>query len=347
MGEPAVEISLNFMPAFYHKHLGLTYGEAYYLDPQYRAEVEQSEARFLYEVLGRWGVGQAEPQPNPCLSMQPIDVVKITQGATLHCPEAATLESRGHPWAGLSVSEIAALDPQAAAAHPFLTVLIAQYHDMQRLYGERADIFGVKAGFMGVHTPYTTAHQLCGEGLFYLLSDDPAGARVVLDQVWEIYRAIYARLATELHAPPPTRVFLGDCSAAMLSARLYREVVLPSNQALAAGFAGVSYHSCGPSSHLLSAFAEIPAVGAIELGPGTDLEQAVALLPGVAMRPLVDPLLLRNAMEPEVAAEVAGILAATAPAPATTLCAWSCDAETPLGNVETLCQSVQEFREHG
>jgi len=48
-------VSLNFMPAFCSKHLGLVYGEAYYFEPEYRAEVDCAEQRFLYETLG--GVG--------------------------------------------------------------------------------------------------------------------------------------------------------------------------------------------------------------------------------------------------------------------------------------------------
>ncbi|MDA1088481.1 MAG: hypothetical protein O2901_15895 [Verrucomicrobia bacterium] len=51
------QISLNFMPAFYRKNAGLRYGEAYLFDPAYRAEVQCAEERFLFESLGRHGVG--------------------------------------------------------------------------------------------------------------------------------------------------------------------------------------------------------------------------------------------------------------------------------------------------
>jgi len=337
-----VDISLNFMPAFFHKHLGVTYGEAFYFDPRYRAEVECAESRFLYEVLGRFGVGSPAPDPSPSLFIQPIDLLKATQGTTVYCPPDATLETRGHVWADFSVAEIDRIDPHDAAHHPFVDTLLTQYRELQRLYGDQADLFGLKAGVMNLHAPFTTAHQLCGENLFYLMADDPQGARVIFDKIWALYQAVFARVRADIGAPPATRVNLGDCSASMISAGQYREVVLPANQAISSKFAQANYHSCGSSSHLLEAFADIPHVSSIELGPGTDLERAVRNMPGVAMRPLVDPLAMRNATPDEVDALTRTMVADCAPAPSTTLCAWSFDRETPVANVEAMYAAVKQ-----
>ncbi len=337
-----VDVSLNFMPAFFHKHLGVTYGDAFYFDPGYRAGVECAEGRFLYEILGRFGVGSPNPSPSPSLFIQPIDLLKATQGATVCCPLDATLETRGHAWADLSVAEIDRLDPRDAANHHFVDALLAQYHELQRLYGDQADLFGLKTGLMGIHAPFTTAHQLCGETLFFLLMDDPKGARLIFDKIWAIYQGIFARLRAEIGAPPLSRLNLGDCSASLISSEQYRAVVLPANQAIAAKFMRANYHSCGSSSHLLDAFADIPGVESIELGPGTNLPLAVRHLPGVAMRPLVDPLVMRNASPDAVAALTRVLVTDCAPAPTTTLCAWSFDRETPIANVAALYSAARE-----
>ncbi|MEI8139785.1 MAG: uroporphyrinogen decarboxylase family protein [bacterium] len=338
-----VDISLNFMPAFFRKHLGVTYGDAFYFDPGHRANVERAESRFLYEVLGRFGVGSPTPSPSPSLFIQPIDLLKATQGTPVCCPLDATLETRGHAWADLSVAEIERLDPRAAAHHPFVDTLLGQYHELQRLYGDQADLFGLKSGMMNLHAPFTTAHQLCGETLFYLLVDDPKGARLIFDKIWALYQAVFARLRAEIGAPPLSRVNLGDCSASLISAEQYREVVLPANQAIAAKFTRANYHSCGSSSHLLEAFADIPGVKSIELGPGTNLPLAVRHLPGVAMRPLVDPLVMRNASPDAICALTRVMVTDCAPAPATTLCAWSFDRDTPIANVEAMYSAVKEL----
>ncbi|MDD5704997.1 MAG: uroporphyrinogen decarboxylase family protein [Kiritimatiellae bacterium] len=340
MFQPPVDVSLNFMPAFYHKRLGVTYGDAYYFDPRYRATVERAESRLLFEILGQFGVGSPNPEPSPSLFIQPIDLVKLTQGARLHCPPDATLETRGHPWAGLSVGQIAAIPAADAARHPIVDTLLRQYRELRALYGDRADVFGIASGTMNVHAPFTTAHQLCGEALFPLMLDDPDGARRIFAKVWDIYQAIFDRLTREMDAGRPHRLQLGDCSACMLSEETYRAVVLPVNRALTTDFPESGYHSCGASSHLLAAFAEIPRITSIELGPGTNLTDAVRVLPGVAMRPLIDPVLMRNGSRDAAASAVADTLAATAAAPGTTLCAWSLDVDTPVANVETLYATV-------
>jgi len=221
--------------------------------------------------------------------------------------------------------------------------VLEQYRRMERLYGERADVFGVKSGTMNIHTPYTTAHQLCGEGFLILLLEDPAGARLVMDKVWQIYRAIFGRILQATGARVQ-RIQLGDCAASMLSDTVYRAVVLPMNSRLAAEHGAAGYHSCGPSSHLLEAFARIPCLGNIQLGPGTDLARACELLPAAHLQPLVDPLVLRNGQPPEVEAYVDGLLDATSAARETTLCAWSFDRETPIGNVDSLYNVVEERR---
>jgi hypothetical protein len=337
---PSPTISLNLMPAFYHRHAGVTYGEPFYFDVEYRAKVECVEKRVQYEYWGRHGVGSPDPLPSPSLSIQPLDLILRTQDARWRFPDDATLESIGEPWAGLSVAEIEALDPRAAAHHPVLDAIIAQYHELERLYGERADVFGLKSGQMCIHTPYTTAHQLRGQGLFIELLADPAAAQVIFAKVWEIYQAVFGRLA-EVVGARPTHLHLGDCSASLLSEKVYREVVLPVNQRLAAQFAGAGYHSCGPSSHLLPSFAALPHVTSIQLGPGTDLARATRLMPGVHMMPLVDPLPLRNAEAREVRQFVAGIIEDTRPAPQVTLCVWSLDRDTPVENVAAVYEAIE------
>lgn len=334
------EISLNFMPAFYAKHLGVSYGEAYYFEPAHRAKVERAEGRFLFEVLGRYGVGSADPQPSPSIFIQTVDLIMRTQGAEWRFPTDATLVSQGTPWRGLTPEQISSIDPQAAAHHPLVDALLVQYRELERMYGEKADILGTKSGTMTIHTPYTTAHQLCGEDLFITMLADPEGARRIFAKVWEIYQAIFARV-TSVTGARLTRIHLGDCAASLLSQRTYREVVLPVNEALASRFEKAGYHSCGRSSHLLFEFSRLPRLDLIQLGAGTDLAQSARLMPDAHLQPLVDPLLLLEGDPDTVGRSIEGILRDTATAPAVTLCAWSFDRDTPIRNVAAMYETVQ------
>ncbi len=342
MKKDKLKISLNLMPAFFAKHIGTSYGERYYFDPAYRAEVERAEGKFLFDILGRFGIGSRAPVPSSNLFIQPIDLIKATQGADIYCPHDATLETHGHPWAAKSVAEIRKISASDAAQHSIVDKLLGQYGEISRLYGDNADIFGIKSGRMGIHTPYTTAHQLIGEELFYMMIDEPESARDVFLKIWEIYNAVYSRLSSELRVPFPKHLSMGDCSACMLSEELYRKTVLTMNRKIARGFQAASYHSCGASTHLISAFSELPSLTSIELGPGTDFARAVKLMPNSAICPLVDPVTVRNGATKDVEALVKSLASETFDAPAITLCAWSLDRETPLANLQTLYETVEE-----
>ena len=332
-------ISLDLMPSFFHKHLGLRFGEAYYFDISHRESVEAAKERLKHELLGRYGVVNQGTRPARNVFVQPVDLVLRTQGATWRFPEDATLESEGTPWAGLEPEEIEAIDARAAASHPVVDLLLDQFGELRRHYGDTADIFGGRAGLMGIHTPYTTAHQLCGEQLFIWMALEPAAAQIVFTKVWRIYEAIFGRVARAL-GTRFDKVHLGDCSAALISPELYRSCVLPSNQAIARQFGRVGYHSCGASSHLVTAFAELGPLENTQLGPGTDLRAAARALPGTHVQPLVDPLVMRDGSTAQVQAEISAVLSQTAASRAVTLCAWSLDRETPFENLAALYDAV-------
>ena len=130
----------------------------------------------------------------------------------------------------------------------------------------------------------------------------------------------------------------------MLSENLYRELVLPINCKITSGFKTVTYHSCGGSTHLLKAFANLPLLDKIELGPGTDLAESVRLMPEVAISPLLDPVPMRNKSQEHISEIVKNMLKAVASAPQTTICAWALDSKTPLENLEALYSTVNKYK---
>jgi len=330
------------MPSFYNKHIGMEYGEGYYFDPTTRMEIESNEKRFLYEILGKFGEGSRKPEPSANIFIQPVDLIMITQGAEIRCPIDGTLETWGNPWRKLNIDEINKIDPIDAANHSIIDKIIKQYHEMVKMYGNKADIFGIKSGNMVIHSPYTTAHQLCGEELFFKMLDSPDEVRMIFSKIWQLYKSIFSRLTVELKAPNPTMLNIGDCSACMLSSELYNDIVLPKNIKITKGFKTLKYHSCGSSTHLLNNFTKLPLLNTIELGPGTDLAKGAELFPHIIMAPLLNPLLMLNNTPLEVEKHIEEMIKATLPAPKTIICAWSLDRETQLSNLEALYATVNK-----
>lgn len=329
---PKIETSLNFMPAFFCKHAGVTYGEAFYFDPEYRAEIERKEGLFLYDVLGRHGIGSPDPQPAANIFIQPVDLVMKTQGAEWRFPSDGTVESWGTPWAGLDSSEIERIDLEEAANSPVVDAIIRQYREMEHIYGNRADIFGTKTGLMNIHTPYTTAHQLLGEDLFIMMLAEPESAEVVFQKIWDIYVAIFKRIAGTTGAKL-NRIQLGDCSASLLSEATYRSGVMPFNIKILSQFEGGGYHSCGSSSHLIEAFSHMQNIDVIQLGPGTDIQTSAKFMPSVHMQPLIDPVRMMQYDTEHVKSYLREVIGSVKNAPAATLCIWALDRDTPIENV--------------
>ena len=93
------------------------------------------------------------------------------------------------------------------------------------------------------------------------------------------------------------------------------------------------------------AVSELPALTSIELGPGTDLTQAVKLLPDTAIYPLADPMIIRNGQTNDVQSLIQTMIRATSEAPAVTVCAWSLDRETPVSNLEEMYLTLEQYDE--
>lgn len=335
-----IEVSLNLMPAFYTKHIGIKYGRDFYYDPEYRGKVEAGEYGLLKDILADYGICNEKFVPSANIFIQAVDLILRTQGADWRFPEDATVESVGTPWADMNIEEISRIDPRDASNHQVINDIIEQYRQLQKLYGDRADIFWAKSGVMNIHTPYTTAHQLCGENLFILMLCEPHSVTIIFEKIWDIYKAIFDRIR-EVTGACFSKVQMGDCSASMLSLELYQNVVAPFNAKIARQFTTVGYHSCGPSTHLLNGFRQLPVLSSIELGPGTDLVSAAQLMPATIICPLVDPLVMRDGSAESVEEMVAGIVRDTQNACNRLLCAWSFDSETPFENIKALYREAK------
>jgi hypothetical protein len=329
------------MPAFFHKHLGVNYGEAYYFDLGHKEEVSIAEQKLLYDFFGDFGVSSQKPQPDTNVFIQSVDLIMKTQGAEWRFPDDGTVESWGKPWEHLSPEEIMKIKPEDVAHHPVVDRMIALYEVVKRHHGDAADICFTKSGMMNIHTPYTAAHQLCGEEVFITMMTEPEAAQRIFTKLWDIYQAIYSRFAA-VTGVKFNAISLGDCAASMLSPEVYREVVLPVNSMISRQFDTVYYHSCGSSTHLIDEFAKLPGLGHIQLGAGTDLEKVYDTMSGVHIMPLLDNVMMMQAKPDTVKNEIEKLMNTITKFNQHTILAWAFDRETPVENVRALYDTVKK-----
>jgi uroporphyrinogen-III decarboxylase len=118
-------------------------------------------------------------------------------------------------------------------------------------------------GITDFQGPLTTANQLMGyDKLIYLMADDPTAAHELMDKVTEAL-ILWVRTQKEVIGEPLTEsagghqiyygrnagVWFSDDDAVIMSARSYREFVVPYNSRILQAFGGGSIHYCGRGSH--------------------------------------------------------------------------------------------------
>ena len=118
-------------------------------------------------------------------------------------------------------------------------------------------------GITDFQGPLTTANQLMGyDKLVYLMADDPVAAHELMDKVTEALivwvckqKEVISERLTEcagghqIYYGTNAGVWFSDDDAVLMSARFYREFVVPYNERILQAFGGGSIHFCGKGSH--------------------------------------------------------------------------------------------------
>jgi hypothetical protein len=132
-----------------------------------------------------------------------------------------------------------------------------------------------------MHTPYTTAFRLFGDGIFEHMMLEEELAQGIFDYVMRQYLNLWDDISARMGwtGSEKANLHFGDCAATMLSPDLYERFNLPHYTRLMADYKSCTIHSCGPSTHLLELFARVPKVALLQLGAGTDLVKARELFP--------------------------------------------------------------------
>jgi hypothetical protein len=126
--------------------------------------------------------------------------------------------------------------------------------------------------------PFSTAELLWGPGIYLALCDEPGLVSALLERIVGLMVAVYGRLVAVIrddlgagycyqHAVG-TRgsILVRNDSMVNLSARHYREVILPHDVALSECLGRIGVHFCGRGMHQVANLLAIPGLGCLDLG---------------------------------------------------------------------------------
>lgn len=291
-------ITLKFHPKYAAREFGVDYGKRYHLDPLYRVKQERKAALGYHRRFGRYGMGDPNPQPDIGVAIQPLDFMNAAMGGRLEYHHDESVWTPDKPLSQVhTLADVEKLGDIDWERHPLYLDLFRQLKQLQDAFASSpvAHVQGVhKDGTEGnhsllvMHTPYTTAFRLMGERILEMMMLEEEVVLVLLTRIMRQYENLWAAICQRM-GWTGTKIHFGDCAATMLSPRLYEHVLLPLYAKLMVGREGAVIHSCGPSTHLLKFFRQVPRVRQLQLGDGTDLALARELFPECAIEAYYEP----------------------------------------------------------
>lgn len=287
--------TFDFHPQFLHRTYQADFGYAYVWEPAVTAQVNYQVALGLYRDFGHAYPSLFPPPLSPekqtsfAFSMQPLDFLNGARGAEMGYTPDEHICSVSRSLARLQdLSAIADEEDIDWERNPWWQQVLRYLEKAARLYPSNSRIAGTPCAalldptcndaLLVTHTAYTTAFRLLGEDIFVMMLTDPEAAWALFRYILRQYHQLFA-LSARTFNWQETRYHFGDCAATMLSPDLFRQFNRPIMDEIAQTGVELTWHTCGPSTHLLEVAAGIPNLTHLQLGDGTDLARARQLFP--------------------------------------------------------------------
>ena len=345
-------VEIVFHPSWWNKHYGIKFDEQFFFDPCKRVENERAMRAALHTRFGGLGLGEANAAPSPVIG--PVHLAAgFLPSAVLGCeikyydnasPEVIP--------ANLTDAQVMALEVPDLDTSPAFQKLIALMDTLEARYGRiEGDV-----NWEGVQN---VALNLRGQQLFVDYYENPALARRLLDVCARTIEAMaqYVRRRTGSSSVAGNRIvgavdsrisLHSNCTVAMISARTYREYLLPYDQQLARELYPYGIHHCGVDMHKVrSEYAKVEGAEFFDVGWGSDIAACRSALPNAIFSLRMSPVRVATLTPLEVAADVESLLRAAGPLERAALCCINLDERTPDENVRAIFEVAERYRKYG
>ncbi len=289
------QMLIDFHPQYLHRHCGMDFGRDYHMDPLLRRRETLRQQEALHRRFPRYGtLFPAPPKPDAevreieWIGVQPLDFLNAALGGRLEFSAEEAVWTPDKPLARIeSLDDIAGLPEIDWDTQWLYQNFLRQLETLEALDPgcpsagiQGACSLGNGQAKLSTHSSYTTAFRLMGERIFEWMLLDEEAADALFRYIYRQYRR-QAEHFCRRQGWQLTRIHFGDCAATMLSPDLFRQsnARIARDILAADAYQGCTLHSCGPSTHLLEAFQEVPLLEELQLGYGTDLGRARNIFP--------------------------------------------------------------------
>lgn len=255
----------RFTQKWWVANYGLNFNQRYYNDPIWRVACHLEMQQILQEVLPEVPAKCfALYQGNVGLILDPVNIIMGICGSRFEY-----LENQD-PWAVGPIfhttEDIEAFEIPDWENSTFFTEQVAQFNNLAQKYPpSEIEAFGMRTTAT-FNSTLVCGHKLVGEELFVLMIQKPELVHNFFAKVTALNMALIDFWA-QLRNVEIDDLFIGDCSACLLSPRLYHEFSLPYNTQMIEHYSATyGIHSCGPSTHIVQDLVSAPGVSWCEVG---------------------------------------------------------------------------------
>lgn len=294
-------LMFNFLPSWWYRHYGISWGKRMFFDADYRLACHQRMRRLMHERFAEIPIGAANPSPEVIAP----ELNNASTPALAGCEVA--FPDDNYPWSQHLPAEAIGrlcLPDDLAASFPFTEV------DAQVAYlNGKLSMSAVPRWY--VRGVLNDAVLLRGSEFFEDLYADPARAEHVLRYAHDLLQAAI----THNHAADDrSMVMLCNCNVMMVSPNTYEHQIAAYDrdiwdQAARLGV-DVGLHHCGAFDQYSPCYRNVPRLDFIEIGSDSDIRLTLETFPEAEIQYILDARLLVNATREDVQKEMERILTA-------------------------------------
>jgi hypothetical protein len=338
--QSALPVSLYCVWQWWEEHYQRVRGRPNAIDLDWLDATYLGRERFLYERLGQFGLGQAEPalDRDYLSKVMPFYffMVPMLLGLRVHAQQVG-----GYAWDNLTTPQLRRLEPVDIAQTALAEHIARERERKLAHYGTVTQMLDLGGSVSN------NAFEMRGPEFYADLLADPGLAHHYLGVIAETMGLAY-RWVHDLFGP--TEAFpLGNCNVSMMSPELYMERVREYDIRCVAYAAQVEsrppccdLHHCNVKAEpFAQAYSAIPGLRSLQASHLSDIRRLHEILPQVAFSAMINPVELLTKPAAQLAQEIGRCLAEGA----NDLVIWDIDPAFGPDRLATLCTHIAQAAE--
>lgn len=295
-----VSVVINFMPSWWKGNYGLTFGERYVFDPDYRVELFMFMERTVRQRFPELCIGSEEPEP----SVVPPDFGNAITAAAAGCEVVYPKDN--YPWnRHLPPEAIPKLKTSDNPEEVFpYKETISQVSYLNRKFGK--DIHPV----LNSRGILNDAVLIGGTEFFADFAQETENAEFLLNFSYGMLNSVVK--CNHLRFGYKGLVMLTNCMIMMVSPTMYHTEFLDYDQNiynLSSGFGQeFGIHHCGIFDKYADKYRKIPRINFLEIGWNSDIKLALKMFPETIIQYIISATFMKNSSPAMVRAEMEKIL---------------------------------------